>query len=46
MLPPYISDDIVDLSESGAHAAMITFIAGNVTPPPNPSNILMKINAM
>ncbi len=37
---------MVDLSRSGAHAAINTFIAGNVRPAPSPSNILIIIKAI
>ena len=41
-----MSVEIIDLSVSGAQAAINTFIAGNVTPPPNPSIILKNIKAI
>ena len=42
-IPPYTIAVIVDLSSCGAHLDIKTFMAGNVTPAPNPLMILITI---
>ena len=44
--PENAMDAMVDLSSGGDQAAIKTFIAGNVNPPPNPSNTRMAIRAL